>query len=451
MRMWLGWLCLPALVGVSVIWAGETKPTPTIAPVVPVAPAPVAVVVDWAAIFRNLQSPDAVVQEAAATDFVKAMEEPAALSKKPYFTDMKKVFAGTDAKAKDEAIKRIALIGLIQQKNVKQFPTLFNGLTGGDIKARAEQLVFLYKSLEDTLINDHVRDLIEKLGSEDAPTANKAAEELKALGGDAADELASALDDDKVQVKKSAAQLLHDMGPAAKEACNTLVFKLQDADDKLGRKLAIQTLQGLGPAAVDVADDLILRLDDEDKVVRKASYDILKSMGSAYKESTADLINYLTHDDKTVRDAAADLIASLGVDGKGGVKDLAEVIDDVPATPVPVANGAPFVANDSDAKIRAVNLLAALGADAVEGGPALKKYENDKDPELAGAVKNALAKIGPIPDAVMKAYAQPKPLPTLPVANPQIPRSTTPQNPNTPVKPPRPPDAPPVPNKGDNF
>ena len=437
----------------AVLFGGE--PVTTVAPNPAPAPGPATpgVVVDWAAIFRNLQSPDATVQEAAVNDFVKALEAVAAESKQPYFGDMKKTLAGNDAKAKTEMVKRVALIGLIQQKNTKQFPVLFNGLTGIDPKARNEQLAFLFKSLEDTLLNDHVRDLIEKLGSDDAATSNKAAADLKALGGQAADELASALDDDKVQVKKMAAQLLREMGPEAKDACNTLVFKLQDSDDKLGRKLAAQVLEGLGPAAVEVADDLILRLDDDDKVVRKVSYDVLKAMGPAYKESATDLVNYLTHDDKTVRTAAADLISALGKNGKSAVKDLADVIDDDPVAPLPQVAGQPAApaGNDVDSKVRAANLLAAMGPDAVEAGPALKKFENDPNAELSGAVKNALAKIGPIPDEITKAAAVPRPRP---VANAQVPPngiSPVPANPNTPVRPPRPPSDPPVPNKGDNF
>jgi hypothetical protein len=236
---------------------------------------------------------------------------------------------------------------------------------------------------------DQARELIEKLGSDDPAQVAKATEQLKALGPDAADELATGLDEEKVQVKKACAQILKDLGPAGKEAVNTLTFKLQDTDDKLGRKLAVQVLENLGPDAAEVAEDLVLRLDDEDKVLRRISLDILKKMGKAYKDTTPDLVNYLTHDEKTVRNYASELLIALGIDARQGAKDLAEIIDETPVPNAPAA--AP--ANDMDSKIRAANVLASIAGDAKEALPSLKKFENDKDPDLQAAVKTAIAKI----------------------------------------------------------
>jgi len=405
----------------GVLQAGEVKPvtppappnptgvppvvapvrSPIVNPIKPpvIARGPVDVIShDWPGIFHNLQSQDTVVRDAAITDFLNAIDPFAAKSKKPFYAKFRAQFASKDIAIHDEAAKRVSLVGQLIALNDKRYKPLLIALVGADQKAKDEQLDYMFKSMEETLQTEHVRELIEKLGSDDKAVVERTYEELKSYGGEAADELANALDEEKVAVKKMSAELLRDMGPGAKDAVNTLIFKLKDADDKLGRKYAAMVLENLGPDAVEAVDDLVLSLDDEDKVLRRICANILKKMGKAYKEATPELIVYLTHDDKSVRGIASELLMGLGVEAKIGVVDLIEVIDE---PPLPVAqnqtaqNNAAIAAtaNDVDSKIRAAKVLANIGPDAKEALRGLQKFAKDKDPDLKDAVKIALDKI----------------------------------------------------------
>ncbi len=409
----------------------DPKPTdPT--PVTPVAPvkgdkppktSDKAAGRDWHGIFRNLQSADNVnvaTRDAAVTDFLRGIADVAQKSKKPYFAKLQADIASADLKIHDEACKRVAVIGQIISLDPKRFKPLLAGLASEDAKVRNEQLEYMFKTTEDSLQTDHIRDLIDQLGPDDKtadgkpldPAAleaqkvqiAKAYEELKTFGGDAADELANELDNEKVAVKKMCADLLKEMGPGAKDAINSLIFKLQDSEDKFGRKYAAQILENLGPDGKEAVDDLVLRLDDDDKPLRRICANILKKMGTAYKDATPDLIVYLTHDDKTVRALASELLIGLGPDAKIGVQDLVEVIDEAPVPPppannVPQKNGVAAanvpdpLANDIDSKIRAAKVLANIGPAAKEALPGLVKFTNDKDPDLKDAVRAAIDKI----------------------------------------------------------
>ena len=418
-----------------VVHGGETKPD--VAPVTPTTPvsppsppsiAPRAVVPtapmtppredkpvtsgksagrDWPGLFHNLQSADVALRDAAVTDFLSAIDPISTQSKKPFYNAFKAEFASKDIKVHDEAAKRIALVGQVVALNDKRYKPLLAGLASGDTKIQNEQLEFLFKTTEESLQTDHIRELIEQLGSEDKPTVEKAYAELKTFGGDAADELANALDEEKVSVKKMSAELLRDMGPGAKEAVNSLIFKLKDADDKLGRKYAAVVLENLGADGIEAVDDLVLSLDDDDKPLRRICANILKKMGTAYKEATPELIVYLTHDDKAVRSLASELLLGLGTDAKIGVQDLIDVIDEPPLPAIPnqtipagakdpanaAAPAANANANDVDAKIRAAKVLANIGPEAKGALLGLKKYADDKDPDLKEAIKVALDKI----------------------------------------------------------
>lgn len=381
------------------LFAGETKPdNPPVAPPVqqsPVAPTKIAGR-DWPGIFRNLQAPDVALRDAAVTDFLNAIEPVAQKSKKPFYAEFKTKFESKDVKIHDEAAKRISLIGQIVALNDKRYKPMLGALISNDVKAQTEQLEFLFKTTEESLQTDHIREVIELLNSADEAVVKKAYDELKSYGGEAADELANGLDEEKPTVKKMCGDLLREMGPAAKEAVNSLIFKLKDADDKIGRKYAALVLENLGADGVEAVDDLVLSLDDDDKPLRRICANILKKMGTAYKEATPELIVYLTHDDKAVRNLASELLLGLGVEAKSGVRDLIEVIDEPPLPAAPnqppqpanVAN-----ANDVDSKIRAAKVLANIGPAAKDALLGLKKYSEDKDPDLKEAVKVALDKI----------------------------------------------------------
>lgn len=360
------------------------------------AAAPVQGQSDWPQIFRDLQEKDLVVRGAAANALVKALAESSKASQKQYFEGFKKSLAATDAKIREEAVKQAVSIGLMFQNDKHRFPELLKDLTTGEPAQRAMREGQIFKAAEAVLQADYARALIEKLGGDDPQVQAKAVEALKAMKGDAAEELANGLDDEKAAVKKLCAEMLRDLGPDGRDAVSALVFKLRDEDDKLGRKLASQSLEQLGPEAAECIDDLVSNLDDSDKILRRISANVLKKIGPAYKSATTDLVAYLTHDEKPVRNLASELLLALGAEAKPGVKDLIEVIDEPVAPEIkPDAAGKALVPtpNDSDSKIRAANILASIGPDAKEALPGLKKFENSPEPELKEAVLAAIAKI----------------------------------------------------------
>jgi len=405
-------------------FAGDKPDTPPVA--TEIKPKVSADGRDWPGIFRNMASADTVVRDAAVTDFLQALAPLAEKTKKPYFAKLIENINSKDAKVHDDAASRVKLIGQVLSVNDKSFKPLVAGLMSAEPVVRNEKLEYMFKVVEESLQSDHVRDLIEQLGSEKEETVKAATAELKTIGGDAADDLASALDEEKVQIKKIAADLLKDMGPAAKDAVNSLVFKIKDGDDKLGRKYAAQVLEALGPDAAEAVDDLVLSLDDDDKVLRRICADVLKKMGAAYKAAAPDLVNYLTHDDKAVRKLASELLLALGAEAKTGTKDLIDVIDEpapvVQANVPPPAN--PLPGNDADSKVRAAKILASIGPDAKEALPGLKKFSEDKDPDLKDAVKEAIDKITegkPIDDVIKTIVITPPPNPNAAVAPPKQP------------------------------
>ena len=362
----------------------------------PAVPAAAAVQADWPQIFRDLQEKDLVVREAAVKAFANALTEAAQASQKTYFENFKKSLAANDAKVREECVKQAVTVGLMFQNDKQRFPELLKDLTTGEPAQRAMREGQIFKAAEAVLQADHARGLIEKLGADDPQAQAQAVEALKAMKGDAAEELANGLDDEKASVKKLCAEMLRDLGPEGKEAVSALVFKLRDEDDKLGRKLASQALEQLGPAAAECIDELVSNLDDSDKILRRISANVLKKIGPAYKSATTDLVAYLTHDEKPVRNLASELLLALGAEAKEGVKDLIEIIDEPVAADVkPDAAGKALVPtpNDSDSKIRAANILASIGPDAKEALPGLKKFESSPEPELKEAVVGAMAKI----------------------------------------------------------
>ena len=218
----------------------------------PALPAAAAVQADWPQIFRDLQEKDLVVREAAVKAFANALTEAAQASQKIYFENFKKSLAANDAKVREECVKQAVTVGLMFQNDKHRFPELLKDLTTGEPAQRAMREGQIFKAAEAVLQADHARGLIEKLGADDPQAQAQAVEALKAMKGDAAEELANGLDDEKASVKKLCAEMLRDLGPDGKEAVSALVFKLRDEDDKLGRKLASQALEQLGPAAANL-------------------------------------------------------------------------------------------------------------------------------------------------------------------------------------------------------
>ena len=77
----------PANPAINPVAAPAAKPPFSNPLKAPVAPKPPADVIshDWPGIFHNLQSPDAIVRDAAVTDFLNAIDPFAEKSKKPFY------------------------------------------------------------------------------------------------------------------------------------------------------------------------------------------------------------------------------------------------------------------------------------------------------------------------------------------------------------------------------
>ena len=112
-------------------------------------------------------------------------------------------------------------------------------------------------------------------------------------------------------VRRSAADVLGEMGAAAKESVPALIELLKDSDPFV-RGNAVDALGKIGAAAKESVPALIELLKDSDPFVRLSAADALGKMGAAAKESVPALIELFKDSDPFVRGNAADALGKMG-------------------------------------------------------------------------------------------------------------------------------------------
>jgi len=377
-------VCVCATICAFNVFPGEDAPKPK--PVEAVKPAPVAEkpAADDPVLkmLIEIASADAAVREAAAKTFLMPLQDEIKKSTKTYARKMNEDLASDDAARRAGAAKELAVIIEDIRKNKTTDAFLidhFRKVNIADEKSRNDSRAQLVRALDVVIENKLVDKLIGDLGSTDLALVDAAEKKLIEIGGDAASQLADALEDERLAVKKKAGDILKAMGPQAKDAVTDLVF-LMDSEDKAARRTAASVLEGLGPLAVDALDDLVEYLQSDEKPVRRLSANIIKKMGEVAKTAAPDLVELLSHEEKGVRGIAVELLQNLGPHAGAVANELLEIVDQKPG-------------EDDDQRERAATVLGTIAGEAKETLPGLRKHLTDEHPGVKAAVEIAIKKI----------------------------------------------------------
>jgi len=335
---------------------------------------------DLPKLIADVNGADVAARNMAAGALLKSLEEQIKQNEKPYAKTLLVEVSASDAAVQEAGkVKFATIVSNLRKANQKVFDELFSKLNAADPKEREGNRATFIGLVNAAVESDLIDKYIEDLASADPGVTAEATKRLQEFGAAAATDLARAVDDERLQVKKSSAEILKSMGPAAREAAGDLSFML-DSEDKGTRRLAASVLEALGPDATDAVDDLIGYLSSDEKPLRRTAAGILKKIGPAgwakmdpkdSESATTDLIELLTDDDKHIRNQAAEVLMVLGAAAKSGIEELVDIIEDEN--------------NDPDSRERAAAILGAMGAEAKAAVPDLKKVNTEE-----GALKEAI-------------------------------------------------------------
>jgi HEAT repeat protein len=217
----------------------------------------------------------------------------------------------------------------------------------------------------------------------------RAAELLGDLGSAsaaAAPALADALVEGDPHVRSVAAKALGQIGPAAKAAVpklNTILnSKLTNSS---GRIEALQALARMGAEARPVHETLVSLLKDQDEHVRWLAAKVLGKIGPPAAAAMPALIAALKDEDDEVREHAAEALGDIG-----------------PSAPQAAAAVIALTAvlKDPKANVRrdAVRSLGQMGPAARSAAPEVKKLTSDPDALVKQAAEKSLRQIETVPD-----------------------------------------------------
>ena len=227
---------------------------------------------------------------------------------------------------------------------ITAIPLCFLVLTQGDIVLGQQ---------ED--ISEKVIKLRRDLKDEDATVRRSAADALGQIGPAAVATLIEALKDEDVVVRYLAAVALGRIGPEAKAAVPALIEALKDEDANVRRSAAV-ALGQIGPAAVAT---LIEALKDEDVVVHYLAAVALGRIGPEAKAAVPALIEALKDEDANVRHSTVYTLVQISV-------GLQDAMTNMPKAELEKAVSllAPFESHPDVPEIRraAMALRAELGS-----------------------------------------------------------------------------------------
>jgi len=227
-------------------------------------------------------------------------------------------------------------------------------------------------------ISNEVRDLIEKLKSDNYEGKISAAGALGRIGPEAKEAvpaLAEALKSLSLDVRDYAVNALGKIGPEAKEAVPALTEALKDLDFKWD---AVKALGKIGAPAVPA---LAEALKDPDSGVRISATDALGRIGAP---AVPALTEALKDPDVIVRDYAAEALGKIGPEAKEAVPVLTEALKDP----------------DLNVRISAAKTLGKIGSEAKEAVPALAETLKDSDVDVRFYAALSLGKIRDAKEAV---------------------------------------------------
>jgi HEAT repeat protein len=203
-------------------------------------------------------------------------------------------------------------------------------------------------------------------------------------------DLAQQLKSPEVEVRRTAAKSLFEMGTEAKEAVPNLVQALKDRD-LFVRRFSAQALGEVGPDARDAVPALKGSLGDPKKEVVEAAATALGKLGSEGITALTDVVQNKKQDVEVRRSA----VAALGLAG-GNAKDAVPVLIDVlkGSSQGPAGKGKKKGNDAPNLRVDAATALGDIGPDAKDAAPVLEDLASAKGKSpLKMAANDALKKI----------------------------------------------------------
>jgi HEAT repeat protein len=197
---------------------------------------------------------------------------------------------------------------------------------------------------------------------------------MQHIGQPAVSALSDALRNENAKIREGAALSLLSIGPEAKEALPELIQTLRDPSEDV-RMMAAMALGEIGPNALAAIPALQECLKDQSLSVRCYAAKAMIQISPAEKKRAGPVLITALN----AGGLEGPLIASGCITELGGtfVPDLIKLLDN---------------ANDLVAA-SAANLLGAIGADAKEAIPVLKKATHHKSAKVRDRAKEALEKL----------------------------------------------------------
>lgn len=215
------------------------------------------------------------------------------------------------------------------------------------------------------------------------------------------------LQDQDIQLRRTACAVLGSLGPVAKPAVPALVVVSRDADE-LVRRNALSALAAIGLPSPTVTAALIAGLHDPDPLVRQAvvmqfafSHPIDKDAGEALTALATDADATIatlakTALDRHARDGAS-RVETFGMMLRGSISPdyaLLQLAQLGPAAAAAIPNILPMLQHRHPLyRYLTAETLGAMGPSAAEGLSALEQARNDPDPVVRASVAEALAAI----------------------------------------------------------
>jgi HEAT repeat protein len=176
--------------------------------------------------------------------------------------------------------------------------------------------------------------------------------------------------------RRSAAEALGKLGPAAKSAVPQLIEALKDPDKGV-RSSASGALIGLGPELKDYIPQLIDVLKDSDNEVSVSALAVIVRIGPAAKIAVPQLVEELKSPYEWNRRGAAMALGHIGPEAKAAVPQLIEAMN----------------SQDKDLRIFAIMALGQIGTSARTAVPHMVAALKDSDEGVRASAANALAEL----------------------------------------------------------
>jgi WD40 repeat protein len=240
-----------------------------------------------------------------------------------------------------------------------------------------------------------ITELAHDLGGHDLGRRLAAARALGKLGPEARSavpDLLRALTDDNADVRTEALTSLQLIGSPEAKDVPLLVPLLRNVRFPDGQRYALEMLGKLGPAAEPAVSALVEGLSDANDRIRFKSAELLGAIGPAARaRAWSPLVDLLLDDDPAARAVASAALVKLGPPNRSNLDKLRTLLDD----------------RREDARRYALTALAAMGDEASDAAPVLRKTAaNDAIADLRALALAALQRIQPTNKETVETFGR---------------------------------------------